>query len=130
MVERGTQFSPFAALTGYEEAVEEVRLNIEYEILAQQYPKIRLDEVVSLLAEALCSKRPSFVLAGAEHPSAFVKERLSQLDASHIKYVFECMDKNTTQIRNIKKYLLTALFNAPATMDSYYAAQVNRDLNV
>lgn len=56
------------------------------------------------------------------------KERLQRIDSTHIEYVFECLDKNTTFIRNIKKYLLTALFNAPFTIDIYYIALVKHDL--
>ena len=45
-----------------------------------------------------------------------------------LEYVFDCIDKNTTKVGNIKAYLLAALYNAPATMDSYYRAEVNHDL--
>lgn len=61
-------------------------------------------------------------------PAALVKEKLLKLDSQHIDYVFECLDKNTTYVRNIKKYLLATLFNAPSTIDSYYLALVNHDL--
>ena len=57
-----------------------------------------------------------------------VKSRLLKLNSAHIQYVFECIDKNTTKVRNIKSYLLTTLYNAPATIDHYYRAEVNHDL--
>jgi hypothetical protein len=47
---------------------------------------------------------------------------------SHIEYLFECLKKNTTKIRNIKVYMLTSIYNAPVTMESYYNAEVNHDL--
>lgn len=56
------------------------------------------------------------------------KSRLLKLDGDHIRFVFDCLRDNTTQIRNIRQYLLATLYNAPATMESYYAAQVNHDL--
>lgn len=60
--------------------------------------------------------------------SQIVKERLSQLQQNHIEYVLDCMRKNTTQVRNIRGYLLTALYNAPTTIEHYYQAAVQHDL--
>ena len=109
----------------YREIIHE---NIEYAILCEQYSHYRMDEVVELMLEAICSRRANIRIAGDEFPAAVVKSRLLKVDSSHVEYVFECLDKNTTKIRNIKSYLLTALYNAPATMDSYYRAEVNHDL--
>ena len=67
-------------------------------------------------------------IAGEEKPAELVKERFMQLRFSHLEYVLNCMKNNTTKIRNIKGYLLTAIFNAPATIDSFYRAEVNHDL--
>ena len=80
------------------------------------------------MVETLCSKREYITVAGDDYPASLVKERLQRIDSTHIEYVFECLDKNTTFIRNIKKYLLTTLFNAPSTIDSYYTALVKHDL--
>lgn len=104
--------------------------NIEYDILIQD-PKAnrdRLDEIVDLMVETLCSTRPTINVAGNDYPASMVKDRLLKLGGMHIDYVFECLDKNTTYVRNIKKYLLATLFNAPSTMDSYYSAMVNHDM--
>ena len=68
------------------------------------------------------------MVAGDEYPAQLVRDKLLKLTPMHIDYAFECMGKNTTYIRNIKKYLLAVLFNAPSTIDHYYAAQVNHDL--
>ena len=57
-----------------------------------------------------------------------VKSRLLKLDGEHIKFVFDCLQENTTKVRNIKQYLLTTLFNAPTTIGNYYSALVNHDL--
>ena len=113
---------------GYDEVRETVKENIEYEILSERYPVERLDEIVDIASEALCSKRNSFSLGKDTYPYALVKDRLLRLDSSHIEYILDCIDGNTTDIRNIKPYLLKTLINAPATMDSYYRTKVNHDL--
>jgi len=112
----------------YDEARETVKENIEYGILSERYPVERLDEIVDIASEALCSKRSSFSLGKDTYPYELVKDRLLRLDGSHIEYILDCIDGNTTDIRNIKPYLLKTLINAPATMDSYYRTKVNHDL--
>ena len=115
---------------GYEEAREIVKDNIEYDILVQdpRQDKEQLDEVVELIAETLCSRRQTIVVAGDEYPADMVKEKLLRITSSHIEYVFDCLKQNTTYVRNIKKYLLASLFNAPSTIGSYYSALVNHDM--
>ena len=115
---------------GYEEAREIVRENIEYDTLVQdpRQDKEQLDEVVELIAETLCSRRQTIVVAGDEYPAEMVKEKLLRVNSMHIGYVFDCLKQNTTYVRNIKKYLLASLFNAPSTMGSYYSALVNHDM--
>jgi hypothetical protein len=115
---------------GYEAARELVKENIEYDILTQdpQQDKEQLDEVVDLMAETLCSRRQTIVVAGDEYPAEMVKEKLLRVNSMHIGYVFDCLKQNTTYVRNIKKYLLASLFNAPSTMGSYYSALVNHDM--
>lgn len=105
---------------GYEAARELVKENIEYDILTQdpQQDKEQLDEVVDLMAETLCSRRQTIVVAGDEYPAEMVKEKLLRVNSMHIGYVFDCLKQNTTYVRNIKKYLLASLFNAPSTMGS------------
>ncbi len=102
--------------------------NISYDILCERHGIERVDEAVELILETLAAQRQNIRIAGDEFPAAVVKSRLLKLDASHVEYVFGCLDENTTKIRNIKSYLLTALYNAPATMDSYYRAEVNHDM--
>ncbi len=112
---------------GYEEAKETVKENIEYGILTERYSRDRLDEVVDLITETLCSRKQTTVIAGDEYPTSLVRDKLLKITPSHIEYVFDCIDKNTTYVRNIKKYMLAALFNAPSTIDSYYTTLVNHD---
>ena len=104
--------------------------NIEYDILVQneRMDHDRLDELVELMVDTVCSRRETIRIAGYDYPAEVVKSRFLKLNSSHIEYVLDRMRENTTYVRNIKKYLLAALYNAPATIDSYYASLVNHDL--
>lgn len=105
-----------------------IKGNIEYDIMCERYPKVKIDEITDLMTETVCTSKKVLRIAGDDFPAKIVKSKLLKLDGQHIEYVLDCMSANTTQIRNIKKYLLAALFNAPSTIDSYYTAQVNHDL--
>lgn len=107
---------------------ELIMQNIEYDFLVERYGTERMDEVVELMLETVISQRPYIRIAGDEFPREVVKSRLLKVNSMHLEYVFDCIDRNTTKVGNIKAYLLTALFNSPATMDSYYRAEVNHDL--
>lgn len=85
--------------------------------------------MTELIVDTLCSPRPTFRIGGAEMPAEQVKGRLQMLDNGHLEYVFDCMRRNTTEIRNIRAYLLTALYNAPVTMSPYYQAAVQHDFS-
>ena len=104
--------------------------NIDYEgfVRERPYDAGQLDEMVELMVEAVCSTKETIRVAGNDFPQAVVKSRLLKLDREHIVFVFDCLKENTTQVRNMKQYLLTVLYNAPATIENHYAAQVNHDL--
>ncbi len=85
-------------------------------------------ERFELLAEIVGIERDTINIAGVEYPYQFVKGKLLKIGYSHIQYVLECLNRNTTKIHNIKAYLLTCLFNAPSTISSYYRAEVNHDM--
>lgn len=107
-----------------------VEENIDYDILIERFPnrKAMIDEIVDLMVEVLCSNREFITIASDTHPIEQVKERFESIDSGHIEYILECLDKTTTDIRNIKQYLLSVIFNAPQTMDNYYTAAVKHDL--
>ena len=109
----------------YREIIKE---NIEFEALVQRYGYERVDELVELMLQTVLSQRPYIRIAGDDYPREVVKSRFLKVNFSHVEYVFDCLDSNTTKVRNIKSYLLAALYNAPTTMDSYYRAEVNHDL--
>ena len=102
---------------------------LELEILEQGYPadKTVLYEILELLVETVTSRKKFLRICGEEKPREVVKSRLMRLDSSHIQYILECLKENSTQIRNIKQYLLATLYNAPVTVDSYYSAQVRHE---
>ena len=104
--------------------------NICYDDFVRErpYDAAQLDEMVELMVETVCSRKETIRVAGNDFPQAVVKSRLLKLDGQHIRFVFDCLRENTTQVRNMKQYLLTVLYNAPVTMESHYAAQVNHDL--
>jgi hypothetical protein len=84
--------------------------------------------MVELMVETVCSNKETIRVAGSDFPQAVVKSRLLKLDGENIRFVFNCLKENTTKVRNMKQYLLTVLYNAPATMENHYASQVNHDL--
>jgi len=104
--------------------------NIGYASLLAEHPLDRdlLDGYVELMVEACCSRREYTRISGQEIPTDMVKNRLLKLTREHIGYVMESMQKNTTQVRNIKAYTLAALYNAPVTMGQYYTSQVSHDM--
>ena len=111
----------------YEEIIKD---NIEYEHLinAKRLDRDRIDEILDLILETVCSKRKRILIAGDEYPAELVKAKFMKLDSSHIEFVLDCMQENTTKVRNIKQYLKAVLFNAPSTIGNYYTALVNHDM--
>ena len=104
--------------------------NIDYDVLASDphVDREQLDEIVDLLQETVCSTRSQIRVAGNDYPSEVVRSKLLKLNGEHIRFVMDCLKQNTTRIRNIRQYLLAALFNAPSTMNSYYTALVAHDM--
>ena len=111
----------------YREIIKE---NIEYDILLENLPynHDQINEMVELIVETVCSTKKYIRVAGSDFPAEVVRSRLMKLNASHIEFVISCLKENTTKVRNIKQYLLTTLYNAPTTIDSYYSALVQHDL--
>ena len=111
----------------YREIIKE---NISYDYLIEDLPydHDRLEEILELIVETVCSTRKYIRVAGTDYPAEVVRSRLMKLDMEHIKFVFDCLKENTTKIRNIKQYLLTTLYNAPTTIGNYYSALVQHDL--
>ena len=124
---KGTEAKTQSAIEIYRDIIKD---NIEYDILIQDphMDKDRLDEIVDLILETVCTARKTLRIAGDDYPAELVKSKFMKLTSSHIEFVLDCMRENTTKIRNIKQYLRAVLFNAPSTIDSYYTALVAHDM--
>jgi len=107
-----------------------LRENIEYDSLCidHKFHRDELEEILELMLETVCSTKKTIRIGGEDKPAEVVKSRLMKLNQFHIEYVLDALGKNTTEVRNIKSYLLTTLYNAPGTIGSYYKAMVNHDL--
>ena len=111
----------------YEEIIKD---NIDYDILLldNSMEKDRIDEIVDLMLETVCTRRKTIRIAGDDYPAELVKAKFMKLNGEHIRFVLDCMRENTTKIRNIKQYMKAALFNAPSTIGSYYTSLVSHDM--
>ena len=130
-------FPPPAPFTGPAEGMkeilekrEEIREQIEYELIVNADNQMQIDEFVEIMLEVALSRTPSMRIGrDMEYPTAFVQQRFEQITATHIEKVLDGIRENTTRVWNTRAYLLAALFNAPATMDNHYTMLVNHDLN-
>ncbi len=102
-----------------------IKRNIAYDALCNDYGCEPIDEIVELILDTCCSNLKVIRVNGTAVSKGIVKKRFLQLKFTHIQYVQYCLEKNTTEIRNIRSYLLTALYNAPVTADHYYKALFN-----
>ena len=114
-------------IRAYEEIIKS---NIEYDILLQanRFDEELVQGIFELILETVVNKSDTILIASEQYPAALVKSKFLKLNYMHIDYVISCLKKNTTRVKNIKKYLLAALFNAPSTIDGYYKAEVNADM--
>ena len=107
-----------------------VKETVDYESLeVTHHDDMRqVDEIVNLIVETVMCKNDKILIASNWYPASLVKKKFLMLTYSHIEYVLHCMRGNTSKVKNIKKHLLAALFNAPSTMNGYYQAEVNHDM--
>lgn len=104
-----------------------IKQNIAYDVLKQENPNDNVDGIVGLMVNTVCSSRSALYINGDETPIATVKSVFLKLNYQHMKYVIQCMKNTKSQIRNIRSYLLTVLYNALSTMGSYYQAEVQHN---
>ena len=107
---------------------QRIKEQLEYDILITKVGKETAEEIVLLITDVICGTSETVRIGKSEFPREVVRSRLFKLNCEHIEYVVDCMKENTTDVRNIRSYLLTALYNAPATIDNHYRAKVNHDL--
>ena len=124
---KGTEAAAQSAVDIYREIIKD---NINCHILKQdmKFDGDRLDEIVDLMLETVCTARKRVRIAGDDYPAELVKSKFMKLDGEHTRFVLDCMRENTTKIRNIKQYLKAALFNAPSTIGNYYTSLVAHDM--
>ena len=106
---------------------EEIESQIDFLGLCRQYAQEDVDGIIELMVDTLCSVHPSIRIGGEPIPINQVRSRFLSLERKHIEYVFDSLKRNTTKVRNIRAYLLTALYNAPITINQYYQAEVQHD---
>ena len=104
------------------------QLGMEYLQKDYPYDVDRLENILELIVETVCSKRQIIRIGGDDRPIEVVKSRFMKLDSEHIRYVLDCFKENTTKIRNIRQYILASLYNAPTTIVSYFDALVRHDM--
>lgn len=108
-----------------------IRENIEYDAMMSSKTwrdRDAYEELYQLICDVVCVPRKTIRIGGEDYPYNLVKSKFLKLTSSHLEYVISCMNNNTTKISNIRAYLITALYNAPNTINSYYQAEVNYDM--
>ena len=123
----GSEEDEMETLHAYQSLIKE---NLDYDSLLVSHPhdKNQIDEIVDLIVETVMCKSDKVLIASNWYSGALVRGKFMKLDYSHVEYVLHCLEGNTSKIKNIKKYLLAALFNAPSTISGYYRAEVNHDM--
>ncbi len=118
---------PVPDAKAYEQMIHE---NIGYDdlLIAHPYDGEMIEGIAALILETVLTQNETIVIASNRYPAEVVKSKFLKLGYSHIEYVLFCLQRNTTKVNNIKKYLLAALFNAPSTINGYYRAEVNHDM--
>ena len=123
----GSEENEMETLHAYQSLIKD---NLDYDSLLVSHPhdKNQIDEIVDLIVETVMCKSDKVLIASNWYSGALVRGKFMKLDYSHVEYVLHCLEGNTSKIKNIKKYLLAALFNAPSTISGYYRAEVNHDM--
>ena len=121
---------PAEGRTDVYEKREEIRKQIEYDLICTPINRAQVDEFVEIMLEVAMTRSPTIKIGrDAEYPTAFVQQRFEQITSSHIEKVLDGISENTTRVWNTKAYLLAALFNAPCSTDNHYTMLVNHDFH-
>ena len=107
-----------------------IKENIDYDIILfdRKISKDILEEIVELMVDVVCSNAPYIRVLREEKPAEVVKSQFLKLNSEHIRFVIDCLEENTTKVKNMRQYLITTLYNAPMTMENYYRSLVNHDM--
>lgn len=107
-----------------------VRDNIELDLLCRNQPESApvMQEIYELVVETIQLRSPVLRLGNNLFPMALVRERLLQLTSEHIRFVLDGLRNLHTDVKNLKKYLLTMLFNAPVTLNGRTMLDVRKSV--
>lgn len=105
-----------------------IKHNIDYDIIVVQYGKAWLDEIVMLMVDVVCSKETYIRINKQEYPQEVVKSRFLKIDSSHIEYIEFALRENTSNVRNIRAFLITTIYRAFETSDNWYSVKVRHDM--
>ena len=114
----------------YNAYAEIIRENLAVDTMLERFPQDAeiIVGIYDLVLETVLCQKPSIWISKNEYPTNLVKSKFLKLNNMHLEYVMGCMKENTTKVRNIKNYLLAALFNAPSTMSSYFQSELSHDM--
>lgn len=110
-----------------ENYLELIRENIEYDCFEEK-EQDKVDELVEIMLDVVCSSKSVIGVHGEDLPHEVVKSRYLKLNHEHIEYVLLSLKRNTSDVKNIRAYLITTLYNAPTTKDAFFTALVNHDM--
>ena len=102
--------------------------NIDYDIIVNDYPKAWLDEIVALMVDVICTREPFVRINKQDYPVEMVRERFLKIDCSHIEYIYDSLKNNSSDVRNIRAFLITTIYRSYETADNWYKAKVNHDM--
>ena len=107
-----------------------IKENIDYDIIRfdRKTSQDILEEIVELMVDVVCSNAPYIRVLREEKPTEVVKSQFLKLNSEHIRFVMDCLEENTTKVKNMRQYLISTLYNAPLTIGNYYRSLVNHDM--
>ena len=107
-----------------------IKENIDYDsiLFDRKISQYILEEIVELMVDVVCSNAPYIRVLREEKPAEVVKSQFLKLNSEHIRFVMDCLEENTTKVKNMRQHLITTLYNAPMTMENYYRSLVNHDM--
>ena len=105
-----------------------IKKNIDYDIISERYSKAWLDEIVAIMVDVVCSDEPTIRINKQEYPHEVVKSRFLKIDSSHIEYIDFALRSNTSDVRNIRAFLITTIYRSFETADNWFSAKVKHDM--
>ena len=107
---------------------QQIKQNISYDMIVHNYDKVWLDEIVMIMVDVVCSRESVIRINRQEYPKEVVKSRFLKIDASHIEYIYMSLKENTSNVRNIRAFLITTIYRSFETADNWFSAKVNYDM--